>query len=196
MKVLVTTPSRAVPFCGQLGPAEGKLTRTLLGGDAVSIAKAALSVEGVREATIQQLLGTLNLECSKLCRNKQPSSLFRKIPVEKLATFKWEEMVVELERDAPLLLQIIQCLVARNDYRNKCKVGAAHYPGICTAIAVMLKERNREMCGLQSLLSLLMYSSHCEKQVPIFRNYTVKNGVLWYTFSMVFWDTFIYGGVM
>ena len=53
---MVTTTSRGVPFCGQLGPAEGKLTRTLLGGDAVSIAKAALSVEGVREATIQQLL--------------------------------------------------------------------------------------------------------------------------------------------
>ena len=82
--------------------------------------------------------------------------------------------MVELERDAPLLLQIIQCLVARNDYRNKCKVGAAHYHGICTAIAVMLKERNREMCGLQSLLSLLMYSGHCEKQVLMFRNYTVK----------------------
>ena len=25
--------------------------------------------------------------------------------------------------------------------------------------------------------------------------YTVKNGVLWYTFAMVFWDTFIYVGV-
>ena len=165
MKVTVTSPAGTAPYCGQLGAAEGKLTRALLGGDAASIAKAALLVEGVKEAIIQHLLGTLNVECNKLCRKKQPSSLFRKIPIEKLAMFKWQEMVMELEQDAPLLLDIIHCLVARNDRRNKCKVGAAHNPGICTAVAVILKERNREMCGLQSFLSLLMYSCHCEKQV-------------------------------
>ena len=31
--------------------------------------------------------------------------------------------------------------------------------------AVLLKERNREMCGIQSLISLLLYSSHVDKQV-------------------------------
>ena len=31
------------------------------------------------------------------------------------------------------------------------------YPGICTAAAILMKERNREMCGLlQSLVSLLL----------------------------------------
>ena len=64
---MVTTPSRAQPYRGQLGSAEGKLTRALVGGDAVSIAKAALSVEGVRETVTIQLLRTLNQECSKLC---------------------------------------------------------------------------------------------------------------------------------
>lgn len=130
----------------------------------MSIAKAAMSVDGVREAIITLLLGTLNQECGKLCR-RQPQSSFRKIPVDKLAEFKWSDMMLELERDAPLLLKIIHCLVARNDSRNKCKVGTAHHPGICTAVSIILKERNREMCGLQSLLSLLMYSCHCEKQV-------------------------------
>ena len=170
MKVVVTTPSRSVPYCGQLGPAEGKLARAALGGDATSIAKAALAISSVREAVIQLLLGSLNEECNRLCRKKtttsHPStSLFRCIPVEKLAGFKWDDMMRELESDAPLLLQILVCLVARNDGRNKNKVGGAHHPGICSAVAVMLKERNREMCGLQSLLSLLMYSCHCEKQV-------------------------------
>ena len=74
-------------------------------------------------------------------------------------------MKMELEQDAPLLLKIMNCLVARYDYWNKCKVGTAHNPGFCTAAAVILKERIREMCGLQSLLSLPMYSCHCEKQV-------------------------------
>ena len=167
LKVTVTTPSRTVPYHGQLGPAEGKLARAVLGSDPVSITKAALQINGVKEAVVTQLLGWLNKECSKLCGFKPTSSLFCRIPVDKLAEFKWGDMMVELEQDAPLLMKIIQCLVARNDSRNKCKVGAAHYPGICTAVAVILKERNREMCGLQSLLSLLMYSCHCEKKVLV-----------------------------
>ncbi len=57
------------------------------------------------------------------------------------------------------------------------KVGEAHFPGICSAAAILLKERNREMCGLQSLVSLLMYSCHAEKQVKF----------------IPFWDSFIEG---
>ena len=55
--------------------------------------------------------------------------------------------------------------VRGNDHRNIIKVGAAHYPGICCAAAILLKERNHEMCGLQSLVSLIMYTCHAEKQV-------------------------------
>jgi len=44
----------------------------------------------------------------------------------------------------------------------------AHYPGICITVAVFLKERNWEMCGMQSLISLL-YSSHIEKQIINFK---------------------------
>ena len=162
-------PSRAAPYIGQLSGAEGKLTRALLGGNAVSIAKAVLLVKGVREAITTQFMGILNQECRKVCRKGTPtnpeSSLFRSVSVDQCARFRWTDMMAELEQNAPLLLSFIQCLVTRSDRRNKSKVGAAHFPGICTAVAVILKERNREMCGLQGLLSLLMYSCHCEKQV-------------------------------
>ena len=47
------------------------------------------------------------------------------------------------------------------------KVDTAHHPGIYSAAAVLLKERNREICGLQSHVSLLMYSCHAEKQVHV-----------------------------
>ncbi len=143
----------------------------------MSIAKVALSVEGVREAIIKQLLGSLNQECSQLCQKIPAPTLFHKIPVETLAEFKWDQMMAELEQSAPLLLKIVHCLVARNDGRNKSKVGTAHYPGICAAVAVLLKERNREMCGLQSLLSLVMYSCHCEKQVHTYINKHSYSGV-------------------
>ena len=36
----------------------------------------------------------------------------------------------------------------------------------------------------------------CRAILPVgAKAYTVKNGVLWYTFAMVFWDTFTYVGV-
>lgn len=165
LKVTVGTPSGTASYCRQLGSAEGKIARALLGGNAASISKAVLSVETVREAIITQLLGLLNRECSKLCRFNPTSSPFRTIPVEKMVEFKWDDLMSELESSVPLLLKILHCLAARNDRRNKCKTGAVHNPGICTAVAVLLKERNREMCGIQSLLSLIMYSCHCEKQV-------------------------------
>lgn len=136
----------------------------MLGGNVGSIAKAALAVEGVKEAIVKQLLGNLNQECNTLCK-KQPTSLFRKIPVDRQAKFRWEDMITELQQNAPLLLKMLTCLVARNDCRNTFKIGSSHYPGLCTALAILLKERNREMCGLQSLVALLMYSCHCEKQV-------------------------------
>lgn len=135
-----------------------------MGGHPPSIAKAALGVVGVMEVITTQLLGILNEECSKLC-HKRAGNPFRTIPVEKLADFKWETMIAELQSKAPLLFKILYCLTSRNDGRNTTKVGAAHYPGICSAASILLKERNREMCGLQSLVSLLLYSCHSEKQV-------------------------------
>ena len=158
--------SRSTQYRKILEPAEGKLVRALIGGNARSTAKAILSIGTIKEAVIQQLLGILNMECSTLCHKKPTQlSLFRKNPTEKLYEFEWNDLVPELEKHAPILLRIFSCLVTRNDGRNKTKKGTAHQPGICPAVAVILKERNREMCGLQSLISLLMYSSHCEKQV-------------------------------
>ena len=117
----------------------------------------------MKEAIIKLLLWELNDECTSLCR-KTTISPFRTIPVDHLADFQWKDMVNDLQLKAPLLFTVLHSIVSRNDHRNAVKVGSAHYPGICSA-AVMLKERSREMCGLQSLISLLMYSCRAEKQV-------------------------------
>ena len=62
-------------------------------------------------------------------------------------------------------LNLFTTITSFNDHRNKIKAGDFHLPGICSAVAVLIKERNREMCGLQSVISLLMYACHCDKQV-------------------------------
>ena len=141
--------------------AEGKVARALIGDDADSIAKAAMKIDDVKEAIIKQILRILNEECAR----DNTQSQFRKIPVSQLRQFKWKDMIAELQSTAPLFYRVMYSLASRNDYRNLVKVGTVHSPGICSAVAILLKERNREMCGLQSMISLLMYSCHCEKQV-------------------------------
>lgn len=86
-------------------------------------------------------------EFSSLCQ--RTGSLFRSIPVTALARNNWDVFVSELKSKAPTLLNILLTLVSFNDRRNTTKVGAAHHPGVCAAVAVLLKERSREMCGLQ-----------------------------------------------
>ena len=110
----------------------------------------------MKEAIIKLLLRELNEECTNLCR-KTSTSPFHTIPADHLANFKWKDMVNDLQLKAPLLFTVLHSIVSRNDHRNAVKVGAAHYPGICSAAVILLKERNREMCGLQSLISLLMF---------------------------------------
>ena len=126
-----------------LGPAESKVARALLGGHAPSIAKAIMDNDDVKEAIIKLLLRKLNEECTYLCR-LTTTSPFRAIPINQLATFKWKDMMADLEQKAPLLFQIVHSIASRNDHRNTVKVGTVHNPGICSAVAILLKERNRE----------------------------------------------------
>ncbi len=162
--MIVSTPTRT--FTKTLGENEGKLARALLGGHSRSIAKAVMQMSSVREEVFTSFLNVLDNECRRLCQKQADTpSKFKSSPVDQLHKFSWKELIHELTLKAPKLLKILTTIVARNDHRNKHKIGSAHYPGICMAAAVLLKERNREMCGVQSLVSLLMYSCHCEKQV-------------------------------
>jgi hypothetical protein len=99
-----------------------------------------------------------------LCRRAEPS-IFRKSHPDTYLTFKWADYVLELETRAPVFLQFCKAIVGHGDHRNERKKGDAHLPAICMAIGVLLKERNREMVGLQTCISLLLYASHVQKQV-------------------------------
>lgn len=106
------------------------------------------------------------VECNTLCqRSAVPQSLFRKIPVAQMGEFDWKRCMDELAVKCQSLLQILTKIACHSDHRNKKKIDTVHYPSICMAAAVILKERNREMCGLQSLTSLLLFASRVEKQV-------------------------------
>ena len=121
-------------------------------------------MEEVCEAVFTHFLDAIDHECTTLCRKLAPTH-FRTVPMENVQQFNWQPFVDDLECCGPLLLRALTRIAGHSNRRNKGKVGPAHFPGICTAAAVILKERHREMCGLQSVVSLLMYTCHYDKQV-------------------------------
>ena len=91
-------------------------------------------------------------------------SLFCKFPINKADSFSWDQCVDELKTKAPILLKLLTYLVSWSDHRNKAKKGNKHNPGVCMALSVLLKEPNREMSGIQTLNSLLLFSSRASRR--------------------------------
>lgn len=162
LQITISTPSRAQPFQKSLGEAESKVVRTLAGGNASSIANAVMKMSEVKDELFKYFLTLINMECTELCRK---GTRFRNIPVDKIATFRWEDFKEEMDSKSPLLLKILTTAATRVDHRYPHASNTAKYPGIITAAAVLLKQRNREMCAIPSVVSLMMYAGHCEKQV-------------------------------
>ena len=147
-----------------LQQAESKLVGALVRHHTPSIVNAAIEIPGVKDELFSYFSHLIVTECQVLCQ-KKPPSLFRHVPVEKIDDFEWEDLMKELQSRAPLLLKVLSAIVARVDPRCEKKSSTILYPAIVTAVAVLLKGRNREMCGVQSIVSCLMYACHCEKQV-------------------------------
>ena len=162
----VETSSRPAPFHKKLDASLTQLGQALAGGILQTITKAIFNHDGLKKHVMHKVTDLINVEITELCKKSAtPPSLFRQIPTEKLSNFKWSECIAELQLKAPMLLEMVSTLVSCNDNRNKGKRGDAHHPGICMAIAILMKERNREMCGIQTLLSLVLFTSRAQKQV-------------------------------
>ena len=186
----MASQGEAAPFSKTLGEADSKLFRSLLGGHYPSFANAVMANPNIREAVLTSFLNLINAECNTLCKKlADPPSRFRKIDLGELSDFSWKPLIIELQDNAPVLFKILTSIVSHSDSRNNFKVGSAHFSGICTAVSVVLKERNREMCGIQSLVSLLMYSSCCEKQVHVIYTciHLVVTKLLTFTIQVYSW---------
>ena len=167
MQVTITSTSQP-PLQRTLGVDDGKIVESLIAGHAPTTVKAIMAVQRLREAILAHLLQTLTDECSNLCQTSGPS-FFRNISVSNLATISWDMFIHDFQSRAPTLFNIMLNLVSFHDRRNIAKVDVSHYPGLCAAVAILLKERSKNMCGLQSLVSILLYACHSEKMVSIWQ---------------------------
>ncbi len=95
----------------------------------------------------------------------KPESLFRHVSFQPSPVFSWKQCIAELQSKCPTLYQLLREIVSQSDQRNRFKRGDQHFPGMCVAIAILLKERNRHMTGIQTLLSMILYYSRVQKKV-------------------------------
>ena len=162
---MVHSPSHDTPLSSTLDPSLQKIGRVLKGGCISSIAKAIFAHEGLRKCMIMKVLNLATTECSVLCRKDKHNPPFRHIVIDSLGEFRLESFIEKLRSHAPTLFQIASVIVQHNDHKNDIKKDSRHHPGICMATAILLKERNREMCGLQSIISVGLFNSQVQKKV-------------------------------
>ena len=144
-----------------------KIGCVLVGEHLPSIAKAIFANVELRKFLLIKFLDLVDEESSELCRKStEKMSSFRRIPVDKLPEFTWDEFADDLKLKAPIIYKIASVIVSHCDHRNEFKKGSQHTSSKCMAVATLLKERNREMCGVQSVVSITLFASQVQKKVP------------------------------
>ena len=83
---------------------------------------------------------------------------------DEMIQFNWILLIEDLQAKAPILFKMLYTLVS-HDKRNHTKRDAAYHPAICMTVATLLKDRNKEMGGLQTIVSLLLFELCVKKQV-------------------------------
>ena len=71
---------------------------------------------------------------------------------------------------SPVFYRIVSKVVSHSDTRNMRTIDY-HHPGICTATAILLKERNKNMTGIQTVISQILFASNVRKQVQLIDMY-------------------------
>lgn len=105
------------------------------------------------------ILQVIRMECASLCEKRRPS-LLRKCTKEKLTSFTWTSFHRELQDRAPTLLSILKCAARPRRSRSDPSL-----PGIGLAAAVLLKQRNKELNLVQSIVAVMLYAGHSAKKV-------------------------------
>ena len=160
----------ASSFTKILDPSLSKIGRCLAGGNLSSLAKAVFGHHELKRKLTEKVVESVGEECALICRRSK-SPLFRRFPADKAEGFSFSDCITELERMCPTLFRLLTSVVTANDARNAekrvkfRKKSAHHFPSVCTAAAILLKERNREMCGIQTHIALVLYHSNVKKKV-------------------------------
>lgn len=89
------------------------------------------------------------------------ASVLRVLSARHLSNFRFDAIVAELKRKAPMLFRILTA--AAQPSRSKKHKPSPHV--IAMAAAVLLKQRNKHLCMLQTIVGCHLHSGHAAKRV-------------------------------
>ena len=116
-----------------------------------SIADAVMDSAALRKALEDRLCSDVNIECKRLCSKANPT-LLRTATKDSVLNFSWRAIGQEIREKSPLFYRL---LLASADPKSLSKSSdpetTERYPGICTAAAVLLKNRDK---GISTILKV------------------------------------------
>ena len=116
-----------------------------------SIADAVMDSAALRKAVEDRLCSDVNIECKRLCSKANPT-LLRTATKDSILNFSWRAVGQEIREKSPLFYRL---LLASADPKSLSKSSdpetTERYPGICTAAAVLLKNRDK---GISTILKV------------------------------------------
>ena len=95
-------------------------------------------------------------------------SVLRNKSTQEMETFEWATLISELDRHAPVFLQILKsCTLMKKPREN-------HDAVIEMCAAIVLKHQFAKMSLVQRILSMILYAEHSGKQVCPFYALAIK----------------------
>ena len=115
----------------------------------------------IRRYILKALHITLRREICAMCSN-EADSLLKSQSSESLPGFKWHQLEAELSTHAPTLKSLLHACFSNKVARQN----ETYLVSFCAAM--MFKQRRPSMSLLHKILSVILYSGHCSKQVHNF----------------------------
>ena len=89
-------------------------------------------------------------------------SVLRVLSLKHLKDFNIKAVLDELKRKAPTLLAILTAVVCQPQKSQNCE---SDFHVIAMAAAILLKQHNKHMCMMQTIVGCILHAGHASKMV-------------------------------
>ena len=165
----------------EIAASRQSIALTLAKGSDEDVAKAVTKNDTVKRSCIANILNELSDQCSELCRLNN-SSMLRSKTVCDIVSFKFGDFVNKelIKERASLLYQFLFTVAcSKASSRNTVKTLEKKILAMAMAAGILLKARNKDMCMVQVVTSLLLHSGGLSEMVGNKLNIYM----LWFNFN-------------
>ena len=134
------------------------------GSNFKALADAALECPGLKEAIEDRVCSDVSKECKNLCSKGNPS-LLRTASKENIMNFSWHAVEEEIKERAPFFHSLLLASADPKATNRDPTQDNERSPGICTAAAVLLKNRDKAMSLVPYIISTILKVGRTSKKV-------------------------------